>query len=522
MAHNASRPNRRRSKHRQTLQKPSGTIAPRVKRAGAEHFAIVCIDPSKKRSYMTMADYMGNIFVETMKVEHHPSDLEAAVQLVRLQVAEHQIKDLIVTVERTGNYHRVMQKVFTRAGFEVRIVHPFATKQFRLPADSANKTDPTDLSAQHRAAIAGFGLCEAALPEVYQRLRLRIRHRRDLVEKSTAIACQLREHLHLCMPGYAELYTNVLSNRVAIAVALMATSAQTILALDMKGLKEYLSKHEIRFRDLTLEKIIAWAKQAAKLDQIDSSLLHHSIWTDLYDLYRTIEKSIMRLEAEIAGDLVQTPYIRLLAIPGINVVSAADFAGEMGPISHYANANAITGRSGLFPSRYQSDQVDIAGPIVQAANRRLRATLMRIADNLAKLNYHFRLAAAGDAIQKVDKRATRVKIAKRFSRIAFACVAGDSPLTHECCRDPNSILIKLRNFHDEHSTPLTQTLTDMEHAVAQLPLKTRDCEIELIAQSLEHTICRRGPKRLGELLTTILARLKAEGTLTSEDKTASD
>lgn len=520
-ANKSTRSNRRRPRNHQTLQKPNGVIAPRVKAAGAEHFAIVCIDPAKMRSEMMMADYMGNILIQSFTVEHLPAALEAAVQLIKQQVAEHQIKDLIVTVERTGNYHRVMQKVFTRAGYEVRIVHPFATKQYRLPADAGNKTDETDLFAQHRAAIAGFGLCVEALPEVYEQLRLRVRYRRDLVEKSTAIACQIREHLHLCMPGYSNLFQNFFGHRVAIEVARRAHSAQAVLEMGATGLKEILTKQHIRFQNSTIEKIIAWASQTAKLERVESQLLHHSIWTDLYDLFQSIEKTIMRLEAEIAGDFVKTPYVRLMAIPGINVVSAADFAGEMGPISHYANANAITGRSGLFPSRYQSDQTDNAGPIIRNANRRLRATLMRIADNLAKLNYHFRLVAAGEAIQKVDKRATRVKIAKRFSRIAFACVAGDAPLKHECCRDPNSILVKLRMFHYEHSTPIDQTLTDMEHAVAQLPIKTRNCEMALVVQSLEQSSSRRGPKRLGELLTTILARLKAEVTLTNEDKTAS-
>lgn len=307
-----------------------------------------------------------------------------------------------------------------------------------------------------------------------------------------------------------------------MAVARKANSAQAVLATGITGLRAFLTEQKIRFQNSTIEKILAWAMQAVKLDPVESQPLHHLIWTDLHDLYRSIEKTIERLEAEIAGNLVQTPYIRLLAIPGINVVSAADLAGEMGPISHYANANAITGRSGLFPSRYQSDQTDHSGKIVRSANRRLRTALMRIADNLAKLNYHFRVVAAGDAIANIDKRATRVRIAKRFSRIAFACVAGDTPLRHQCCRDPNSILVKLRMFYDDHATPLDRTLIDMENAVAQLPLKTRGCEAELVALSLEQGSARRGPKRLGELLTTILARLKAEGTLTVEDKTASD
>ena len=86
--------------------------------------------------------------------------------------------------------------------------------------------------------------------------------------------------------------------------------------------------------------------------------------------------AIEALERDLASLLARIPYVLLLSIPGINVVSAADFAGEMGPIQHYANAKCITGRAGLFPSRYQSDQTDHAdGPLVRCANHRLRAVI---------------------------------------------------------------------------------------------------------------------------------------------------
>lgn len=43
-------PKRRRSKKGRTLQKPNGLIAPRVKKVGADKFALVCVDPAKHRS----------------------------------------------------------------------------------------------------------------------------------------------------------------------------------------------------------------------------------------------------------------------------------------------------------------------------------------------------------------------------------------------------------------------------------------------------------------------------------------
>ena len=101
---------------------------------------------------------------------------------------------------------------------------------------------------------------------------------------------------------------------------------------------------------------------------------------------------------------------------------------------------------------------------------------MQIADNLAKLNTYFRSYALEQEARGIDKRAIRVRIAKRFSRLAFACVAGDQPLRHACCRDPNSIIEKLRAFHYNHNTPLERALADMESAVAQLPYKTRGYE----------------------------------------------
>ena len=102
------------------------------------------------------------------------------------------------------------------------------------------------------------------------------------------------------------------------------------------------------------------------------------------------------LERDLAALLVQTPYVLLLGIPGINVVSAAEFAGEMGPIEHYASARAITGRAGLFPVAYQSDQVDRAGgPLVRCGNRGPPPGDPDDRRQPARCNDHFRGLAAG-------------------------------------------------------------------------------------------------------------------------------
>jgi hypothetical protein len=273
-------------------------------------------------------------------------------------------------------------------------------------------------------------------------------------------------------------------------------------------LSRYLSKNKVRHQLRTIDKILAWAAQAAN-DPIQNGPIHHAIWTDLYELYQHFQRRIAALERQLASDVVRIPYVRLMAIPGISVVSVAELAAEMGPIKLYANSNAITGRAGLYPSRYQSDQTDNdRGPIISQANRRLRCVLMRIADNLACHCAYYRGQAEVDIARGVDKRANRVKIAKRFTRLALACVAGDEPMRHPCIQKPDSILDKLRRFHQAHETTMDALLADMEAAEGQLPYNTCNQEAKIVADVLEQQTRRRqGPKPICDVLPAVLARL---------------
>jgi len=502
-----------KQRKRINLQKPSGVIGPRVQRVGGEKFAIVCVDPAKHRSEWMMADYYGNVLIERQTLEHQAAFFKLAIAQIREAQKQHDIQDMIVVVERTGNYHLPPKRAFAKAGFETRVVHPFATKQYRMPADPGIKTDGTDLNAQHRAAVAGFGLCELELESPYRELQLRARHRRNLVEKGAAIACQIREHLHLALPGFSRLFDHLLEHKSAMAIARRCASPAVALELGQVGLSQHLRENSVRSQPRTIDKVLAWASQAA-CDTIQDGALHHAIWTDLEELYQYIQRRILVLERELASDLVQTPYVRLLALAGINVVSAAELAGEMGPITRYANANAITGRCGLYPSRHQSDQTDNdRGPIIRQANRRIRCALMRIADNLVCHCAYYRGLADVDRARDIDERAIRVKIAKKFSRLAFACVAGDEPLKHPAVQQPDSIMEKLREFHRVHQTPMDQVLADLNTTVELLPYHTRGVEAEVVAEVLrQQTARRRGPVAIGALLPAVLARLEINTT----------
>jgi transposase len=502
---------RRRSSPRRpstSVGKPRGVLHPRVQQVGPEHFGIVCFDCAKARSKFLLADFYGRVLLPPTTVAHNRPGLDDAVAQIRQAFASHQLGDGLVAIERTGRYHRVVQRTFAAAGFETRILHPFVTKQYRQPVDPGNKTDDTDLTALHRATVTGCALLEATRDEAWTTLQLVIRHRRDLVGKGAALNCQIRDHLEAALPGYAACFGRLWESQLPWHLLQHFPTAAQLRAAGVTTLCHSLRRAGIRFQQRTVQTVLDWAEQAAPGDVAASQ--HQRIALALHDDRRRKTQEIQALEREIAQRLAQTPYVLLLSFPGINVVSAADFAGEMGPVEHYANAKSITGRAGLRPSRYQSDQVDKAdGPLVRNGNRALRAAILGIADNLIRCNHHFQALATQWASQGKDPRHTHVKVGLRFCRIAFQMVAGRQVFRHPCLPGRHYILDKLTAFHREHDTALPEVLRDLQAAVEQLPPRDHAAEARPLREELERIQGgrRRGPQRLGDILPIVLARL---------------
>ena len=510
-----------------SVAKPSGAIHPRVQKAEPEHFGIVAVNCAKARSKWMLTDFYGNVTIPPIAVEHNRAGLADFVDRIRRATTEHDLRDLIVAIERTGNYHLPVKRAAIAAGFEARIVHPLASRQFRLPADPGNKTDDTDLAAICRAAINGFGLIDPVLDEVHAQLRLLARHRRDLVRKNASLRNQIHGELDALFPGLAAAVGDIFDHEPALTIARHMDSPSAIRDAGLDGLEALLKAQHVRFHHRSLIKILAWADGAAEPDECSS--IHKRIFLALDDERRLRLRTIRALESDLAGLLVRTPYVLLLSFPAINVVSAAEFAGENGPIANSPSDTAITGRAGIFPTRYQSDQVDRTGPLVRRANRSLRFVLLLIGENLLRCNDHFRAQGAAWRAVGYDRRAAVVRAAKRFCRIAFRMVAGRQVYRHPSCRERHYILEKLSKFYTEHETPMEQVLRDLHEAIHWLPAGEYAAEAKRLQATLSpgsgsaatpastppcrsatrpnSARCRTGPRPLSAILPELLLRL---------------
>ncbi len=91
-------------------------------------------------------------------------------------------------------------------------------------------------------------------------------------------------------------------------------------------------------------------------------------------------------------------------------------------------------------------------------------------------------------------------------------------MKHPAFQKPDSILEKLRQFHQVHETPLDRVLADLKTAVEQLPYNTCNREAEVVAEVLSERASRRGVVQIGAVLPAVLARLQIKMTEDNEHK----
>jgi transposase len=490
---------------RRFIGKPTGQIQERVQAVGPEHFGIVAVDCAKRRSKWMLCNFYGKVIVEPTTVEHTNGGLRAMTQLVAEACQAEGLTDCVVAVEMTGIYHKPVYRAFRKAKFDTRIVHPFASNHYRRPLHPDAKSDDNDLEAIFHATVKGYGLATLPVDEVYQSLQAVSRHRHNLVKQRAKLMVQIRRLLHQTMPGFADLFPDdhLYHRSIALPVALHFSSAEAIQRAGVDGIAKHLNKTKVRFQTRTIERIVAWSSTAAESSEL--AAMHTRQWQQLDKVRRLLGEQILATEQEMAGFLVKTPYTLLLSVTGINVVSAARLAGEAGPIEHYASARAINGRAGLFPSRYQSDEVDHAdGSLVRQCNRKLRGAAMMVAENLIKCHPYYRGMSELWKHQKVDPRDRRCRIANRAMRMVYQLVGGRQ-LWRGKGVDREYLLAKLQEFHRVHKTPIEQSIQDMNEAFVWLPQSAYAAEAKPLEEFARKK--RRGVQRIGDLMVPLLIRL---------------
>jgi transposase len=481
----------------------------RVRKVGPEKFGILAVDSSKKRFAVLLTDFYRKELSGLVVVENTRAGLEALIETVKALCEEHALEDLVAAVERTGRYHVPVRNAL-KEHWTVRMVHPFATKQLRQPADPGTKTELADLRAIVRQVVVGYGAEEPELPERWGAWRLVSREREDLVRTRARVRVQTRERLEALMAGYGALFKDLWGSPAALALAAHYGSGAAVLEAGFDGVLAWVRQAGHLAWRVTVSRIVQWATEAPDPDP--NAMARQRLLRDQADHLEWLSARIGAYERDLADYLVDTPFVLLLAIPGINVVSSASYGAELGPIEHYLNPKKIAGRAGLYPSRYQSDEVDLAnGPMVGHRNARLRDAILEIAHNLLRSNEHTKAWAHLRRERGWPAKKLHVAVGNKFARISYWILAGRMAFRHPFMNRRDAVLRKLVRFGSDHALPPETVRELLLRASRQLPSDLLEEEARALGERLRPRRKQRSrggpPVRIGDILREIIEHL---------------
>jgi len=148
-------------------------------------------------------------------VAHTRPDLDAAVAQIRNAFVQHEVRDGLVAIERTGRYRRVVQRAFGAVGSSRAssiLLSPSSTASRWTPA--TRPPPPTWLPSTALPSPAAR-FWKPAATSLGPRCNWSSATVRDLVCKGAALNCQIRDHLETALLGYAACVDKLSESRIS-------------------------------------------------------------------------------------------------------------------------------------------------------------------------------------------------------------------------------------------------------------------------------------------------------------------
>jgi transposase len=224
-----------------------------------------------------------------------------------------------VVIEATYGWYWAVD-VLQENGFKVHLAHPAGNDwgKRRVKNDERDARDLADLLRLGRLAEAWIA------PKPVRELRELVRYRAKLVQLRTGLKAQV--HAVMAKEGVLPRYTEMFG---------VAGNAQ----LDAMQLGD---------------------SYTARVESLRDAIIHY-------------DREVLMLERRIHQQLRHdNGYQAIQAIPGVGRTIAAIFVAEIGDVTRFPNAEALTSWAGLAPRHRESDTKVVRGPITKAGSKLVR------------------------------------------------------------------------------------------------------------------------------------------------------
>lgn len=429
-----------KKKHLNNIQGKKGSqFSSQLRGVNLEKVLIVAIDAAKFFQKALICNYFGDVIEEPFFFGVNRDGIDLLTKKIEKAKNELQAERIFSGVEVTGHYYEDIVRELGNRGYGVTLINAATTFEERASALNWSKTDDLDLYAIAHALIQNKGM-ENKLPEgSYRQLMTLTRARRNEVRKRALAKVQIRtlmDNIWRDFQGYVEIVKNR-PKKTRVFSDFWGKSSQFfmeyyphpsfILELGEEKLLQVVKEKKLRIGKTTIETIMRVADQSIVRPKEDLGPELLLLRMAIQDLQR-LDENIRILEKEIEQTLLQTEGRLLLSVPGIGIITAAEFYSELGDISQYEHAGQLIKKAGTNPIIKQSAGTEgFYGRISKQGNKNLRFIVYTVGKCLAQHNkdlrpYYERLIQRGKHPRKAF-----IALGNKFIRIAFSMLKNKKP-----------------------------------------------------------------------------------------------
>lgn len=398
-----------------------------------EHDLVVGVDIAKKKHWACVTDSDGEKRLKPFAFKNSREGfkrLQEQIQRFHPQIAPHRV---VVGMEPSGHYWKPLAHYLQQAGFHIVLTNPFHVKSSKeLSDNSPTKNDRKDAGVIAELVQEGRFL-RCYLPEgVYAELRVLTMTRQQ--QKLNAALNGLQAILDEHFPEFTEVFADPLGKAAQYVlrhcpfpVDVQAWSQQDLAAAlklatrQRVGEKRAASLLAAAARSIGVQSGL----QGARL-KLRSCLAEIAFW----------HEQMEQTEAAMKQALEQTglaPY--LLSIPGVGVVTAASFLGEVGDLGRYEHWKQIQKLAGYNLTENSSGQRTGQTRISKRGRPGLRSLLYQAALILVSKNREFKALYQHfltRPVNRLQRKQALVAVALKLLRVLYTL--GKEKRHYDACR----------------------------------------------------------------------------------------
>jgi len=348
---------------------------------------IVGVDIAKELQWARFVDYRGLEFGKAFKFRNDKNGFESILASIEANCKNKGLNNVIVGMEPTGHYWKTLANYLIMHGITVVMVNPYHTKRAKeLDDNSPTKSDKKDALTIAKLVRDGR-YYEVYMPQdVFAELRVLTTSRTSLMKRRNAIKNTITAVLDEYFPEIVTVFKNPLKGKASLQILKSYPFPSLILELDVEVILAEIKK--------AVKKTVGRKKAHQLLEVAKNSIgVGYGLASAKLKLGLMIEelelltKQLDLLESEMAKALADTGFGEIiLSIPGIGVVTAASFFGEIGDPMRFDNPRQISRMAGYNLVEDSSGKNKSGTAISKRGRKTLRSVLYKMALTMVAVN----------------------------------------------------------------------------------------------------------------------------------------